>query len=119
MDEYHKKTAALRALVFWLGGIAVILGVASAVKPLVLGWIAVIATVTAAISSYVQSQHYQMLITAYQATASRLETLRDKWIAGGKADANRNAFIQSCEDTLALENSAWVTQWSQQKPAGQ
>lgn len=118
-DEYHKKTASLRALVFWLGAIAVILGVVSALKPLVVGWTAVIATVTAAISSYVQSQHYQILITTYQATSSRLETLRDKWIAGGKADASRNAFIQSCEDTLALENSAWVIQWSQQKSASQ
>jgi hypothetical protein len=117
--EYHKKMAALRVLVFWLGAIAVILGVFSALKPLVVGWTAVIATVTAAILSYVQSQHYQTLITTYQATSSRLETLRDKWIAGGKADANRNAFIQSCEDTLALENGAWVTQWSQQRPANQ
>jgi len=30
--------------------------------------------------------------------------------------ADRNAFIRSCEDTLALENSAWVGEWSQEKP---
>jgi len=30
--------------------------------------------------------------------------------------ADRNAFIRSCEDRLALENSAWVGEWSQEKP---
>jgi len=118
-DEYQKKTRRLRELVFWLGAVAVLLGVASALKPLVAGWTAVIATITAAVSSHIQSQRYQILIATYQSTARRLETLRDKWVAGGKADAGRNTFIQSCEDTMALENSAWVTQWSQQKPSGQ
>jgi hypothetical protein len=118
-DEYQKKTKALQAVVFWFGAIAVILGVATALKPLVAGWTAVIATVIAAISSHVHSQRYQSLIATYQATARHLNTLTDKWVAGGKADASRSTFIQSCENTMALENSAWVTQWSQQKPPGQ
>ncbi len=118
-DEYQKKIRALRQIVLWLGAVAVILGVVAALKPLVAGWTAVIATVTAAVSSHVQSQRYQSLIAAYQSTARRLETLRDKWEAGGEAEANQNTFIQSCEDTMALENSAWVTQWSQRKPPGQ
>ncbi len=117
--EYQKKTRALRQIVLWLGAVALLLGVVSAVEPLVAGWTAVIATVVAAISSHVQSQRYQTLMAAYQSTARRLEMLRDKWEASGKSDMNRNAFIQSCEDTMALENSAWVTQWSQQKPPGQ
>lgn len=61
-DEYQKKTATLRNIVFWLGALAVLLGVASAIQPLVAGWTA--------------------------------------------------------EDTMALENNAWVTQWSQLKPPG-
>ena len=117
-DDYQKKTRALRAVV-WLGAIAVILGVVTALKLPVAGWTAVIATVTAAITSHVHSQRYQSLIATYQATTRHLETLKDKWVAGGKAEASRNTFIQSCEDTMALENSAWVTQWSQQKLPGQ
>jgi hypothetical protein len=117
--DYQKKTRALRAVVLWLGVIAVILGVVAALKLPVAGWTAVIATITAAITSHVHSQRYQSLIATYQATTRHLGTLKDKWMAAGKADASRNTFIQSCEDTMALENSAWVTQWSQQKPPGQ
>jgi hypothetical protein len=117
--DYQKKTRALRAVVLWLGAIAVILGVVTALKLPVAGWTAVIATITAAITSHVHSQRYQSLIATYQATTRHLETLKDKWVAGGKAEASRNTFIQSCEDTMALENSAWVTQWSQQKLPGQ
>jgi len=118
-DEYQNKTRRLRQIVLWLGAVAVLLGVVSAVKPLVAGWTAVIATVTAALTSHVQSQRYQSLTAAYQSTARRLEMLRDKWEASGKADNSRNTFIQSCEDTMAFESSAWVTQWSQQKPPAQ
>jgi hypothetical protein len=59
------------------------------------------------------------LIATYQATTRHLGTLKDKWMAGDKTDTSRNTFIQSCEDTMALENNAWITQWSQQKPPGQ
>jgi SMODS and SLOG-associating 2TM effector domain 1 len=109
----------LRQLVFWLGAVAVLLGVVSAVKPLVVAWTAVVATVIASLSSRVQSQRYQTLVAAYQSTARRLETLRDKWEASAKTDVGKNAFIQSCEETMSLENSAWVTQWSQRKPSNQ
>lgn len=119
-NEYQDKTKMLRQIVFWLGAAAVLLGVVSSVKPLVAGWTAVIATVVASISSHVQSQRYQTLLAAYQSTARRLEILRDKWGAtSDRSDAGRNTFIQSCEDTMALENSAWVTQWSQVKTPSQ
>ena len=95
--ERQKKTRALRAVVLWLGVIAVILGVVAALKAPVAGWIAVIATITAAITLHVHSQRYQSLIATYQATTRRLGTLKDKCVAGGKADASRNTFIQSCE----------------------
>ena len=117
--EYQRKMRALQQVVLGLGGVAVLLGAVSAAKPLVAGWTAVIATVTAALSSHFQSQRYQTLTAAYQATARRLEVLRDKWEVSGKADSDRNSFIQSCEDTMASENGAWVTQWSQQKAPSQ
>lgn len=117
--EYQKKTTTLRGIVFWLGAAAVLLGVISAVKPSVGSWSAVVATVIASLSSYVQGQRYQSLAAAYDSTARRLETLKEKWEASPQLDAGRSAFIQSCEDTMAMENSAWVTQWSQQKPTAQ
>jgi len=117
--EHQKKATTLRGIVFWLGAAAVLLGVTSSVKPLVASWSAVIATVIASLSSYVQGQRYQSLAASYESTARRLETLKDKWGASSQSDGGRNAFIQSCEDTMALENGAWVTQWSQPKPTAQ
>jgi hypothetical protein len=117
--EYQQKTASLRQLIFWLGAVPVILGAASAKRPSAAAWSAVVATVIASLTSYVQGQRYQALSTAYLSTARRLEMLRDKWAASSKSDDSKKSFIQSCEDTMALENGAWVTQWSQQKPADQ
>jgi len=71
----------------------------------VASWSAVIATVIASLSSYIQGQRYQTFAAAYESTARRLETLKDKWGASAQSDAGKNAFIQSCEDTMALENS--------------
>lgn len=116
-EQYQRNTRALRLIVFWLGAVSVVLGVISAKQAVLAGWTAVIATIIAAVSSYVQSQHYQVLTAAYQTTARRLRILRDKWETSDKADSSRNAFIQSCEDTMALENGGWVTQWSQQMPS--
>lgn len=117
--EYQKKTKTLRGIVFWLGAAAVLLGVVSAVWSSVAAWSAVVATVIASLSSYIQGQRYQVLAAAYESTARRLETLKDKWGFSPQSNADKNLFIQSCEDTMALENSAWVAQWSQQKPSAQ
>jgi SMODS and SLOG-associating 2TM effector domain 1/Protein of unknown function (DUF4231) len=117
--EYQNKIKKLREIVLWLGATAVVLGVISAVKPLVASWTAVLATVIASLSAHVQGQRYQTLTAVYQSTARRLETLRDKWESNPQSTAVKNAFIQSCEDTMALENSAWATQWSQNKPSEQ
>jgi SMODS and SLOG-associating 2TM effector domain 1/Protein of unknown function (DUF4231) len=116
-EQYQRNTRALRLIVFWLGAVSVVLGVISAKQAVLAGWTAVIATIIAAVSSYVQSQHYQALTATYQATARRLRILRDKREMSDKGDSSRNAFIQSCEDTMALENGGWVTQWSQQTPS--
>ena len=63
-----------------------------------------------------KGQQYEAIIALYQATASRLLLLKDRWLDSGKdADtAERNAFIKSCEDTMSVENGAWVAKWADQ-----
>jgi len=115
--EYQKRVDNLRTVTFWLGVVGVLLGVGAAAGPLG-SWVAVVGTVTAAVSSYIQTQRYQGLIVLYRATERRLEFLKDEWQTTGKTEADkpaRNSFIQSCEDAMALENGAWLAQWSQQK----
>jgi len=77
------------------------------------------ATVTTSVTAYVKNQRYESMIGLYQTTAIRLQLLKDQWLDSGKTDADkgdRDSFIRRCEETLALENGAWVTQWSQQPP---
>ncbi len=114
-EQYLLKNDRLRNITFGLGGISVVLGLSSVALPLA-NWVAVIATVTAALSAHALNQRYQTLTTMFQSTSRRLQLLNGGWIATGKKDsdtAERNAFIQSCENTLALENGAWLSQWSQ------
>jgi hypothetical protein len=80
-------------------------------------WVALLATVTTSITAYVKNHRYELLIGLYQATAMRLQLLKDQWLDSGKTDidkADRDSLIQRCEETLALENGAWVAQWFQQ-----
>jgi VIT1/CCC1 family predicted Fe2+/Mn2+ transporter len=80
-------------------------------------WAALLATLTASVTAYVKNQRYESMIGLYQTTAIRLQLLKDSWLDSGKTDsdkADRDLFIQHCEETLSVENGAWVVQWSQQ-----
>jgi hypothetical protein len=115
--EYQKKSDSFRRYVFGLGALSVLLGLASAITA-VSAWIAVIATITAALTAHMKNQRYQTLIAMYSATALRLGLLKSEWAESRKTDADkadRDAFIQRCEETMALENGAWVAQWSEQR----
>jgi hypothetical protein len=118
--EYQKKSDDCRRYIFGLGALSVLLGLASAISA-VSAWIAVIATITAALTAHMKNQRYQTLIAMYSATALRLGLLKSEWAESRKTDADkadRDAFIQRCEETMALENGAWIAQWSEQ-PASQ
>jgi SMODS and SLOG-associating 2TM effector domain 1/Protein of unknown function (DUF4231) len=115
--RYQAETDRYRYIVLGLGALSVLLGLASAAGPFGL-WVAVIATVTGSLAAYIQTQRYVPLTVLYQATMRRLRELLGEWGASGKSDtdkADRDAFIRRCEETMALENGAWVSQWSQQQ----
>jgi hypothetical protein len=117
--EYQKRADRCRSFTLVLGAISVLLGLASAAAG-VSAWLGVIATATASITAHVKNQRYQTLIGIYLATATRLDLLKDQWADSGKTDADkpeRDAFIQRCEETMAVENSAWVAQWKEQQPS--
>jgi SMODS and SLOG-associating 2TM effector domain 1/SMODS and SLOG-associating 2TM effector domain 3 len=117
--DYQKRADRCRRFTLVLGAVSVLLGLASAAAG-VSAWLGVIATATASITAHVKNQRYQTLIGVYLATATRLELLKDQWADSGKTDADkpdRDAFIQRCEETMALENSAWLAQWKDQGPS--
>lgn len=112
--EHQGKADRFRKATSVLGGIGALLALATAVAA-VSAWAAVVATVTASIIGYMKNQQYQMLAVTYQSTALRLRLIKGEWVGSGKTEADRaerNLFIQRCEDTMASENGAWAALWS-------
>ena len=117
--EYQRNNDRLRNATMWLGAASVLLGFISSAGA-VPALVGLIATLIASLSAHAQNQQYQTLIVVYQSTSRRLMALKGEWLATHKTDADtaeRNEFIRRCEDTLALENSAWVGEWLQKQPA--
>lgn len=116
---YKKKADFWRSCSFAGAAVGASLGAISAIYSLS-PWVALLATATASVTAYVKNQRYSSMIGLYQATATRLRLLRDQWLDSAKMDADkadRDSFIQRCEQTMSLENGAWTAQWSQQPAA--
>jgi SMODS and SLOG-associating 2TM effector domain 1 len=115
-NKYQKKADFWRYCAMAGAATSAALAVVSAMFSLS-PWVALLATVTTSITAYVKNHRYELTIGLYQATAMRLQSLKDQWLDSGKTDADkadRDSLIQRSEETLALENGAWVAQWSQQ-----
>ncbi len=94
------------------GSIEFGLAVAAAILGVVLtntganeGWLAVITTIVAAVGSHVQAQRYSQLVVTYRATASRLESIRDRCRTAGATLAK---LVELCEAALQEENQGWI-----------
>ncbi len=100
-----------RSITLFLGAAAVMLGVVG-VTGWTTGWVAALATLVAAVGTYLHGGRYQYLIVSYQSTAAQLQTLKARWrvLGGDAADpSRRDALVQSFEDTISIENSAWMS----------
>ncbi len=119
-DEYVKKMDGIRNFSLFLGIVAVVAGALSVVIPFnTAAWVAVISTITSSIAAYAYANRYQYLLVSYQSAGKRLEALKYRWeiLTSKKPTAeNINEFIQKCERTLSLENSAWMSELSSQMP---
>jgi uncharacterized protein YchJ len=111
----EKKVSTGRWISLALGGAAVVLGVVAATHASVAGWIAVIGTITAAITARQLAGNYQFLIVTYQAAADKLQDLKDRWGVERKAEAGPapdHRLILACEEAISAENSAWMAEWT-------
>jgi hypothetical protein len=114
--KYQSKADFWRYCSIGAAVLSAILGAVSATFSLSPG-VALVATITTSLTAYVKNQRYESMIGLYQSTAIRLQLLKDQWLDSGKTDldkAERDSFIQRCEETMAVENGSWVSQWSQQ-----
>ena len=112
--EHQAEADRYRSATTVLTGLGVVLTVASMVSVLSL-WAPVIATLASSITAYVKNQQLQMLTATYTKTALQLSSLLDGWRASGRTEADkaeRDAFLQNCEQTMATENGGWSALWA-------
>ncbi|MBF6357732.1 DUF4231 domain-containing protein [Nocardia higoensis] len=78
-------------------------------------WVAVLTTLGAAVAGHLTGRRYEFLVMSYSATARRLQQLLDEWkAAGSPADEPRwTAFVDDCENAIAVENQTWVAKWAE------
>jgi len=79
-------------------------------------WIGVFTTITGAIGAHIEGTRFDQLIIGYQATALRLEFLRNEWRDSLSkkelASVEKSDFIDKCEEAISVENQAWMTEWA-------
>ena len=76
------------------------------------GWVAVIGTITTAITAYLFAERYNYLSLSYQKTAQILEDHLAQWMISDKTDQDKAELIIACESTISMENRAWMVELS-------
>jgi hypothetical protein len=112
--EHQKEADRLRSATSVLMGLGVVLTVASMVSSLSL-WAPVVATLASSITAHLKNQQLLMLTATYTKTSLQLSSLLDNWRASHKTEMDRverDAFLQSCEQTMATENGGWSALWA-------
>lgn len=121
--KYQKLLKRFRTVTFALGFVSAILGsIAAALSDTVwpAAWIAVIGSITGALTAYSFAGKYQYLMTSYEATARQLRFLHNEWdrVPDEEKEAKAGEYVRKFEDTLAHENSSWIAKWTGDDKAG-
>jgi hypothetical protein len=67
---------------------------------------AVLTTLAGAILAHIEASRYDFLVTAYRATARRLED------RSNRSHAPWSDFVHDCETILSDENTSWIAKWT-------
>jgi hypothetical protein len=123
--KYVKQGNCFRVAEFCLAFAAVLLAAATGVwgKNIPIGpWVAVLTTISGALTSHIIASRFDFLATNYLATARRLEDLRGQWKIN-RIDripsCEWSEFVGKCEAAISVENEAWmVKQMKEEKGVG-
>lgn len=80
--------------------------------------IAIVGTITAAAAAFLFSGRYQYLAISYRATGDKLDSNQARWSIQPVANRTQESFwnfVEQCENTISIENSAWMVEWSKKK----
>lgn len=108
-----RKLARARRWEVALGVSGVVLGaVASAFAvDQASAWVAVVATVTAALSSHVAAARWEFQLVEYLRTADELERLREDWLSADQAEEAADRLVDRCEHVVSIQNDGWMAKW--------
>jgi len=107
-EQYRLIELALGLAAAVMGGIVTAVGSDSKI---VLGpWVAVVTTVTGAITAHAAASRYDFQATTFAATARQLTDLLAEWRAlkTNASGAAWSEFVRQCEDVISAENRGWM-----------
>ena len=119
-NENNRAVEFGRRVSWGLGALGVILGAITGffewAWPAAL--IAVVGTITAALAAFLLAGRYQYLAISYRATGDQLDAKQTRWSIKPPQSRTQESFwdlVDQCENTISIENSAWMVEWSKKK----
>ena len=79
-------------------------------------WVAVVTTVTGAVTSHAAAERYEFLLVEYLKTASELERLGRR--VGAARNLSDEEFVRACERLISLQNEGWMAKLTKADGAG-
>jgi hypothetical protein len=119
---YRSRSDRLAQRLTWARRVEVVLSVVGAllaVSAAVLksdsaaAWVAVVTTVTAAVSSHVAASRWEYQLVEYLRTAAELEELQASWLGTDVHDeAAADGLVEHCEHVVSIQNDGWMAKWT-------
>lgn len=82
----------------------------------VAAWVAVVTTMTAALSSHVAASRWEYQLVEYLRTAGELSRLHEQWAGSDTSDdASADQLVDRCEQVISVQNKGWMARWSAEK----
>jgi hypothetical protein len=79
-------------------------------------WVAVVTTMTAAVSSHVAASRWEYQLVEYLRTAAELDRLHDWWLAEPSPDEETaDRLVDRCEQVVSTQNDGWMAKWTAQQ----
>jgi hypothetical protein len=114
-DGLSRRLAWARRVEVALSVLAAVLAVSAAVLKVdaAAAWVAVVTTVTAAVSSHVAASRWEYQLVEYLRTAAELEELQESWLSTDEHDeATADALVERCEHVVSIQNDGWMAKWT-------
>ena len=73
---------------------------------------AVLTTISAAVTAYAAGSRYEYQLVECLRTAAQLDRLHAGWSSGGRDPGAGDALVTDCEQVISVQNEAWMAKWT-------